>query len=726
MRKVTTFQFIIILIFCVTVNAIAQDAASVTWELILDEDVSATSGNITGRTVTGNNMSVRDYNGTLTGDIAGPLGNYQRWWLNANWPDESTQNDTRYIQFTVESSTDSSFNATSISLYINAGGTGNMKANLYYSTDPNFTDATLLEGDLSVSRDTAILNEYSINVQIGDGGVFCFRIYPWLPGGSTNTGKYIYLQNVTISGTASGSAIIYPPTISTTPITNISTTTANSGGNISADGGSEVFERGVCWNTTGNPTIQDSKTSDGTGTGSFAGTLIALELGTTYYVRAYATNSAGTSYGEELSFTTLTELSIPRIFTMNISNILATSAFSTGYVTSDGGLEVTARGMCWNTTGSPTIDNDKTEDGSGLGFFQSNMKDLAPETEYFAQAYATNAVGTGYGAEKSFTTLEQKPPMEITVAQDGSGDYTTVQAAFDAAPDNYTGPITIFVKNGIYEEKISLSQNKINVTLVGEDPDSTILTYDDYSGRIIDDGTTLGTSTSYSVAINADDFTAKNITFQNTSQSAQAVALRVSGDRAIFHNCRMIGYQDTYYTYGYGRIYNKDCYIEGTVDFIFGRSIAVFDNCIIISKRNSTITAASTEENYKFGYVFFDCIFVPNAGINRVYLGRPWRPYAQTVVIHSELGSHIDPAGWLEWSGNNNHETAYYAEYDCFGPGYVLESRVSWSHQLTAEEAAEYTLENIFSKKSASPEYNADWLPVVPSESEEEIPDAGL
>jgi len=403
--------------------------------------------------------------------------------------------------------------------------------------------------------------------------------------------------------------------------------------------------------------------------------------------------------------------SVPKVITTNVADVTATSVVAKGYVRSDGDLELLATGICWNTTGDPTIEDDATDEGASLGILQSELTGLMPETQYFYRAYATNGLGTGYGAEKSFTTLEKKPPLEIVVAQDGSGDYTTVQAAFDAVPSNYTAPVTVFVKSGVYKEKLLLYPAQVNVTLLGEDRDTTILTHDDYSGRVLDDGTVLGTSTSYSVAISADDFTARNITFQNTSQAAQAVALRTYGDRMTFYHCNMLGYQDTYYTWGPGRVYNIDCYIEGTVDFIFGRSIAVFDHCIINSKRNSPVTAASTEENYQFGYVFRDCIFIADPGITRAQLGRPWRPFARTVMLDCDLGAHIEPAGWLEWAGNENHLTCYYAEYNCSGPGYVPESRVTWSHQLTDEEAAEYTLDNIFSKDACTPPYNADWLP---------------
>ncbi len=298
--------------------------------------------------------------------------------------------------------------------------------------------------------------------------------------------------------------------------------------------------------------------------------------------------------------------------------------------------------------------------------------------------------------------------QQFTVAKDSSGDYTTVQAAFNAIPNNNTENITVFVKNGVYDEKILLSSSKNHVTLIGENRDSTILTYNDYSGKVVN-GVIVGTSTSYSVAIDASDFIAKDITFRNTSQAAQAVALRVTGDRVTFANCNILGYQDTYYTWGHGRIYNYNCRIEGTTDFIFGRSIDVFENCDIHSKKNSTITAANTDVNYQFGYTFFNCKLIADTGINRVELGRPWRDYARTVYINCKEGAHIALLGWSDWNGRS--KTCFYAEYKCSGTGYKLDQRFTWSHQLTDEEAKDYTLENIFSKNSVSPAYKDNWLP---------------
>jgi pectinesterase len=379
-------------------------------------------------------------------------------------------------------------------------------------------------------------------------------------------------------------------------------------------------------------------------------------------------------------------------------------------VSFDGGLHVTLTGFCFSTQVSPTLNNTVSEAGEGLGDFTAYLPDLSSETTYYVRAFAQNAQGTAYGDQIEFTTPTPLPDIHISVDQSGGGDYLTVQEAFNSIPLNYMGNIFVEVKNGIYNEKVILGKGKINVHLIGENRDSTIIRWDDYSGKVVD-GITLGTSTSQTVAIDADDFIAQNITFQNTSQVAQAVALRVKGDRMVFQYCKLLGFQDTYYTWGVGRVYNEDCYIEGTVDFIFGSSIAVFKNCEIRSLRNSPVTAAATPQNYKFGYVFFNCKLIADNSISGATLGRPWKEYAQTVFIETEQGKHILPAGWLEWSGNNNHLTAYYAEYNCTGEGFVPESRVSWSHQLTEEQAGTYTIENIFSKQSAQPTYYYDWMP---------------
>ncbi|MBP5412329.1 MAG: T9SS type A sorting domain-containing protein [Bacteroidales bacterium] len=220
-------------------------------------------------------------------------------------------------------------------------------------------------------------------------------------------------------GTSYGNQITFTtlavtPIITTMAASNITSTTATSGGNITNDGGATVTARGICWSTTSNPTINDSHTTNGSGTGSFTSNMTILTAGTTYYVRAYATNSVGTSYGNQITFTTLAVAPIVTITA--VSNITSTSAISGGNVTNDGGAIVTARGICWSTSSNPTISNSHTTNGSGTGSFTSNMTGLSAGTTYYVRAYATNSVGTAYSSQVSFTTQAVVPTLTTTVA----------------------------------------------------------------------------------------------------------------------------------------------------------------------------------------------------------------------------------------------------------------------------------------------------------------------
>ena len=296
----------------------------------------------------------------------------------------------------------------------------------------------------------------------------------------------------------------------------------------------------------------------------------------------------------------------------------------------------------------------------------------------------------------AFQGFSQK---KIIVAQDGSGNYSSMQAAFNAVPYNNKKPITIFIKKGIYKEKLHLDSFKKFVTLIGEDKFNTVLTYDDHTGKITPSGDTINTRTSWSFLIRADDFTAKNISFQNDAgfTSGQAVAVESDGDKASFFNCRFVGFQDVLFTNNdRSRQYYKNCYIEGTTDFIFGSSTVWFEQCHIHSKKNSHVTAAATPKEHPFGYVFNDCVLTADSTLHTVSLGRPWRPYASVVYIHCYIGQHILPQGWANWNQTENYKTARYAEYQNYGPGAATAQRVAWSKQLTGEEIKSYTLKTIF------------------------------
>jgi pectinesterase len=301
-------------------------------------------------------------------------------------------------------------------------------------------------------------------------------------------------------------------------------------------------------------------------------------------------------------------------------------------------------------------------------------------------------------------------PSSFRVAQDGSGDYKTIQEAINAVRDLSQQQVTIFIKKGIYHEKLTIPTWKTNISLVGESRDSTIISWNDYSGKLYQGGhdafgkDKFSTFTSYTVLVQGNDFRAQNLTIENTAgRVGQAVGLHVEGDRAVIQNCRLLGNQDTLYTATQdSRQYYLDCFIEGTTDFIFGEATCIFSNCTINSLTNSYITAASTRPSTKYGYVFFNCRLVADTAAKKVFLGRPWRPYAKTVFLNTEMGAHIVKQGWENWRNPDNEKTAFYAEYNSSGPGANGGERVKWSKQLTAKEAKTYTLKNIF----------GGWMPV--------------
>ncbi len=329
----------------------------------------------------------------------------------------------------------------------------------------------------------------------------------------------------------------------------------------------------------------------------------------------------------------------------------------------------------------------------------------------------------------------------ITVNQTGSADCTTLGEAFALACETPTEQaVEIRIGAGTYKEKLDLERD--NVTLTGEAPETVSIEFDDYALFLMPDGIKRGTFRSYTIYVHGNNFTAKNITFKNTAgfgaKVGQAVAVYADGDGMTFENCRFQGRQDTLFTAplpptvvewgGFrgprenaprdnGTHYYKNCYIEGDVDFIFGGATAFFEECHIhsLSRRSPEenasaspaenpqnnaapegyVTAASTPEGRKYGYVFDRCRFTSNCAPETVYLGRPWRSFAKTVIMRSELGPHIKKEGWHDWNKEDAREQAFYAEFENYGPGAAPEARVSWSHQLTREEAEEYSKEKV-------------------------------
>ena len=298
-------------------------------------------------------------------------------------------------------------------------------------------------------------------------------------------------------------------------------------------------------------------------------------------------------------------------------------------------------------------------------------------------------------------------PVELTVAQDGSGDFRTIQEAIQACRDLGEKRVKIHIRKGIYREKLIIPSWKTNLSLIGEHRDSVIITGNDHTGKPVPGGRDMHgldkfqTYTSHTVLVEGNGTLLENLTIENTAgRVGQAVALHVEGDEVIVRNCRILGNQDTLYAASSNsRQYYTGCYIEGTTDFIFGEATCVFERCEIRSLSDSYITAAATRQDRSHGFVFLDCRLTAARDVKRVYLGRPWRPYARTVFIRTVMGDHILPEGWHHWPGDvmfpEKEKTTYYAEYGSRGPGGDMSRRVSWSKKLTKAELKAYSPEKV-------------------------------
>lgn len=309
----------------------------------------------------------------------------------------------------------------------------------------------------------------------------------------------------------------------------------------------------------------------------------------------------------------------------------------------------------------------------------------------------------------------------ITVAKDNSGDFNSIQQAVDSIPAGT--PETIYIKKGIYKERVEVRKN--NISFVGESTDDTIITESYYARMIMPDGSKRGTFRSYTFFVYADNFTASNLTFENAAgfgdEFGQAIAVYAEGDNITFRNCKILGHQDTLFTGplpmkekqpggftgptidGIRRVVHQlyeDCYIAGEIDFIFGSATAYFKNCTLFAlNRNQEInayyTAPSTYEGQAFGYVFESCTFTGNCPPKSVALSRPWRIHAKTVLLNCNYSNQIIDEGFTDWNKPESHETVYYAEYNGHGEGFKPEKRAAYVHQLNESEAARYTLENV-------------------------------
>ena len=312
-------------------------------------------------------------------------------------------------------------------------------------------------------------------------------------------------------------------------------------------------------------------------------------------------------------------------------------------------------------------------------------------------------------------------PDTIVVARDGTGQFRNITDAIEVCRAFMDYHKVIYIKKGTYKEKLIIPQWVQNIELCGESRDETIITYDDHANLQMDasfwpaetsqqliamgERPILGTFRSFTVRVDANNITFKNLTIENNAaRLGQAVALHTQGDRLIFTNCRFLGNQDTVYTGMEGtRLYFDHCYIEGTTDFIFGPSTAWFEQCAIHCKANSYITAASTPKHIPYGYIFNQCTITVADDVTKVYLGRPWRDYGYTLFMHCTLPKQIHPEGWHHWQ-KEREQTARYLEFENTGDGATIDKRVAWSHQLTKKEAKEITKEKVFQR-------NDEWHP---------------
>lgn len=303
---------------------------------------------------------------------------------------------------------------------------------------------------------------------------------------------------------------------------------------------------------------------------------------------------------------------------------------------------------------------------------------------------------------------------DLVVAKDGSGNYDNIQDAVNAIRDyKPEGRQRILIKKGIYEEKLVIPSYKTNITLIGEDRDSTIIVWHDHANVVDPAGRKIGTFRSYTVLVNGPGFEAENLTISNDAMTyhnplwredrknvagvGQAVALHVEGDRAVFRNCRLLGFQDTVFNGNEdSRQLFVNCYIEGTVDFIFGPATCWFENCHLHAISKGYLTAASTPAHHPYGYVFNRCLITTDETVSNELLGRPWRNYAAVIFKECELPASIHPRGWDNWRDPAREKTARYREYRCSGAGADRSRRASWTRELTEEEARLVTFENVF------------------------------
>ena len=317
------------------------------------------------------------------------------------------------------------------------------------------------------------------------------------------------------------------------------------------------------------------------------------------------------------------------------------------------------------------------------------------------------------------------PEGAVIVAKDGSGQFTTIQQAIFSLRDyKPEGRAWVYVKKGVYEEKLLIPAYKTEVSLIGEDRDETVIIWHDHANlpSELGRGGTIGTFYSWTMKVDAPDFICENFTIindamtyhnpswhedhENKAHVGQAVALHIEADRVIFRNCKIKGFQDTLFTGNNdGREYFENCYIEGAVDFMFGPATVWFEQCHVHLILKGYFTAASTPADHPYGYVFNRCKLTAAEGLTGQWLGRPWRNYAYVLWKECEMDVDLNPAGWNNWGDPAREKTARYYEYNCTGKGADRSGRAPWSHELSKKEARKVTLSNVFNQPKNT------WIP---------------
>jgi pectinesterase len=328
--------------------------------------------------------------------------------------------------------------------------------------------------------------------------------------------------------------------------------------------------------------------------------------------------------------------------------------------------------------------------GCGVSIFLFAVVILHPSANAGRAAEQTPAVSSNSALDVSSLS------GTLVVSSDGTAKFKTVQAAINAAATGtLTNPTIIRIKPGTYKELIYIQREKRFLHLIGENPTNTVLTYDLNAKLSGPDGKPIGTFRTPSTLIDADDFSAENITFENSAGPVgQALAIRIDGDRVAFRNCRFLGWQDTILA-NRGRHYFENCYIAGHVDFIFGGATCWFEKCHIHCLRDGYITAASTPANQPFGFVFSNCTITGETPNVKTFLGRPWRSYASVTYLKSEMSDNVRPTGWDNWRDPARESTVRYSEFNSTGSGANPGARVIWARQLTAAEAQAFTLQKV-------------------------------